>query len=1067
MSWFTYYKTIDSKDPLRPSVRRSLDKFTPRDKILKDQWLSADVSGFDINKVLNSNLELSTSNFSYKVVYHDDNIDGQYTVVDSLVDQDERIYFKAAEDHEKGIEIPKRYFIYYRDNNLGQIVYDEVSDKHTLLGTPLAQTYILDEYVVTNNFVGHYCFSFLNSDLDWSNGFSSKIGSVATLVFSGPNITLYGNTGPDYGSIKITINPISNDSFSTYEPPIQEVIDLYSQSEQKDAALYTNLSLNYRDYLMKIEVVNNINIKSSKQKVYISKAGFLFPIYASVSDEQLYEEASFNFAKVSNSKKFTLQNLKPGKNYLLTVRAKNSDINVNSDFLKTLMFTVPDDNTIPSVPENLFLYASFLNVMFRFDSVADLDISKYQYELYKDNQITQIGMEYFLSGSQTPYLTGFSASNVFTVAVDENTVSINGTISPVPYYGRVRSVDTTGNVGEWTDIVKSGDTPLIDEQVIGSLTASKITAGTIGSHTITLSGSNSIIQSSTYETSNQKNGWYIDGNGEFSLGGPDGINYDGQTINIGSDVQVTANLSADSITVGSGLNTTLNINDSINNGNGGMTVGNPAYNYWYADGKFSVGGASSYVTWNGSTLTVRGSISLDTNNYWNSNGTFKVGNASRYVQWDGSTLSLVGGSISLNTNNYWNSNGTFKVGNATKYMRWDGTNLEITGRILGGTTMQGSITSTATISGGTIQLGNGTIRFGESQTFNDGAASGTVSALRINNNTSASAVQSVANGLYFQDPNSTSIFSKIAGNTWLGDYRLDIVGPRNSYGYPYMYIARSAGIRIDFPKAGAPYYSSYVFLGASATLGIENGSRVVADDTTVSVYGNFRPANNILAGSRHTISWSNSSADQGYYGILVDGMNSTQHRVRIGELFARGGIYTPNGDLHLVANGLVKIRGGAQDPTGVYVGIDSGANLTCASFTAYGTKNFRIPHPILPEKSLVHSSIEGPSADLLYRGTADLIDGMVTINIDQVSSMHEGTFAAISKNPSCYVSNETDWDPVSAKIDGNILTIKCKNTSSNSRVSWMVMATRNDESVIKSDYTDEFGNVIVEPDSVF
>ena len=705
MSWFTYYRTAESKDGLRPSVRRSIDRFVPLDNISEGQWLSVDVSGFGINQALDSTLQTFTSNYSYKVVYHDENVDGNYVVVDSVVDGDGRIYFKAAENHAVGEQISKRYYIYYRDNNLAQIVYDSQSQKYTLLGSPLAQTYILDEYEVPNNFSGHYSFSFLNSDLDWSNGYSEKIGATATLLFSGPNITLYGNTGPDYGAIKITITPIVNESNIEYEQRIEQFVDLYSQSEVKNVPLYSNANLNYRDYLIKIEVLRKQNVKSTSSKVYISKASFLFPIKAKVSDEELYEAASFNFLKVSNSKRFTLQNLKPGKNYILTVKAKNSDINVGSNYFKTVMFSVPDDNTVPAVPENLTLYASFLSVMFNFDFVSDLDISKYEYELYKENQITEIGPdEYEISGSQTPYLSGFNPSNIFTVAVDENTTSDGTDETPIPYYGRIRSIDTTGNISEWSNIVKSGDTPLIDEQFIGSLTAAKISAGTIGAHKITLGGANSIIQSSTYTSTSGQNGWYIGGDGHFSLGGPDGITYDNQTITIGSDVQVQANLAADSISVGSGTNAILSINDSINNGGGGMTLGDPTYNYWYANGRFRAGNADKYILWDGNAFTIRGDLRFSDNSI---PGTFDNGDSLTAGSIGGVTIGST--KIYTGTGTYNNTNTGFYLDNAGNFslkdkLSWNGTTLSVNGTV---TATAGSIGG-VTIASSKIYTGTGT-----------------------------------------------------------------------------------------------------------------------------------------------------------------------------------------------------------------------------------------------------------------------------------------------------------------------------------------------------------------------
>jgi hypothetical protein len=194
---------------------------------------------------------------------------------------------------------------------------------------------------------------------------------------------------------------------------------------------------------------------------------------------------------------------------------------------------------------------------------------------------------------------------------------------------------------------------LINSIEVGEITANKITAGTIGAAEIILGGINSIIQSSTYSPTSG-GGWYIDGAGEFSLGGPDGLNYNGSTITFGKDVQVSANLAASSISVGSGLNQ-LNINDGIGpivpgsdppRNVGGMSLGQGFNNYWYANGNFRLGNETNYVIWNGSTLSVVGQVTATSGNIagWkinpssiqssnnlvtmNSNGLFEIGAAS-------------------------------------------------------------------------------------------------------------------------------------------------------------------------------------------------------------------------------------------------------------------------------------------------------------------------------------------------------------------------------------------------------------------------------------------------------
>jgi hypothetical protein len=162
--------------------------------------------------------------------------------------------------------------------------------------------------------------------------------------------------------------------------------------------------------------------------------------------------------------------------------------------------------------------------MFVFDNSEDLDIATYEYRLYTEDQVDPdpVNAGYFIlngnvsinSGTITPYRQGFNLANVFTVSVENSTTtSTTSTTSPVYYYGAIRAIDTSANVGPWTLITITDDkTPLIDQQFIGSLTAAKITTGTIGAAEITLNGSNSIIKSSGYLQGQL--GWKITGNGD-------------------------------------------------------------------------------------------------------------------------------------------------------------------------------------------------------------------------------------------------------------------------------------------------------------------------------------------------------------------------------------------------------------------------------------------------------------------------------------------------------------------------------------------------------------------------
>jgi hypothetical protein len=146
--------------------------------------------------------------------------------------------------------------------------------------------------------------------------------------------------------------------------------------------------------------------------------------------------------------------------------------------------------------------------------------------------------------------------------------------------------------------------------------------------------------------------------------------------------------------------------------------------------------------------------------------------------------------------------------------------------------------------------------------------------------------------------------------------------------------------------------------------------------------------------------------------------------------------------------------------------LPSGA-LSITGALSKGSGSFKIDHPLEAKKDthdLVHSFVEGPQADLIYRGKVDLVSGAATINIDTAATMTEGTFVLLNTNVQCFTTNETDWDAVKGSVSGNILTIACKNSSSTATISWMVIGERHDKHMIDTDWTDSKGKVIVEPE---
>ena len=129
-----------------------------------------------------------------------------------------------------------------------------------------------------------------------------------------------------------------------------------------------------------------------------------------------------------------------------------------------------------------------------------------------------------------------------------------------------------------------------------------------------------------------------------------------------------------------------------------------------------------------------------------------------------------------------------------------------------------------------------------------------------------------------------------------------------------------------------------------------------------------------------------------------------------------------------------------------------------------GSGSFKIDHPLKPDTHhLVHSFVEAPTADNLYRGVIQMGSSTETIDLDEVSRMSEGTFTALNTNTQVFVSNEDDWSPVRAKVNGSKLVVEVKEFNSQ-RISWLVVGERKDQHMLEADWTDEQGRVIVEPE---
>jgi hypothetical protein len=238
--------------------------------------------------------------------------------------------------------------------------------------------------------------------------------------------------------------------------------------------------------------------------------------------------------------------------------------------------------------------------------------------------------------------------------------------------------------------------------------------------------------------------------------------------------------------------------------------------------------------------------------------------------------------------------------------------------------------------------------------------------------------------------------------------------------------------------AGNASHQTYIYDNTTGRTGL----RVQLDNassTNTGIYATTDGAGIAVYGSCAGAHWGVYGLSAAHYGVY----GKTQSA-------SHGGVFGISADSSEYA------ILGYQDTYGVWT----------TSLTSGATKSFQIPHGLREGYDLVHSSIEGPLVDLIYRGSVDLVEGRAEISIDTKFGFTPGTFEWLTKNPQTFTSNETGWDAVKSSFSGDTITIECQNTSSTDTISWMVVAERDDPNIRATSKTDSNGHLIVECPSV-
>ena len=425
------------------------------------------------------------------------------------------------------------------------------------------------------------------------------------------------------------------------------------------------------------------------------------------------------------------------------------------------------------------------------------------------------------------------------------------------------------------------------------------------------------------------------------------------------------------------------------------------------------------------------------------------------------------------------------------------------------------ITSTGNVGIGTTQPGymldvNGTGRFsgaltgGSTATFS-GQVEGTIinstsNAFRFNGNNALSLVtlnsQSVVKinaagfwGVQLVGANDQGIVINNTGNVGIGttspSYKLQVGD-----------LANTSGVKNDIFVTGDTvntdgYYARLIFGNSSqsggSTASIRGERKTSNYGTELTFYtneggsaGNGSERMRITSGGDVYIGGSTSLAS----GALVVGDNSSTRPIVVRGLNGVDAAYTIGMAFYpwntSESNAILNTVSSAASQSGIRFDVSNGGGTTGRTASFYinrtsctvvgslskGSGSFKIKHPLASKKNthqLVHSFIEGPQADLIYRGKIRLAAGRAIINIDEAATMTDGTFEALCREVQCFTSNETGWDTVRGKVEGNILTIESQNTESTDEISWLVIGERQDEHMMDTDWTDSNGKVIVEP----
>jgi hypothetical protein len=326
MTWFKYLnnnvnlRVPESFEYIQPSLKRELSLSAPRDYIYKNDWLFVDMGNNEINKIYNKSSLKEDQNHSYVIIYEYDNLDPtklsstpaptKTTMVNNIV------YFQAVKDHKENYQMDGKYSLYYGQDYLKYIhATPYVKDNETkydyiAISKELAESYDDDQNtprlydatpsninlyqtVLTAESKNYYTLAFFNDGIDWKNSVSQKPGAKALANFSGPNVDLHAITGPSNGKIRIRIVSKQQSASDIEKIALDWTeIDCFSLTEQ-EVVIFNKTNLEYKDYNLEIEVLEDKNTLSTGKSIEITKVSFLKNMYITFGEQLINDTLVF------------------------------------------------------------------------------------------------------------------------------------------------------------------------------------------------------------------------------------------------------------------------------------------------------------------------------------------------------------------------------------------------------------------------------------------------------------------------------------------------------------------------------------------------------------------------------------------------------------------------------------------------------------------------------------------------------------------------------------------------------------------------------------------------------